>query len=130
MKKFVTLFIVSVAALALVSIVIAASDTPPDKPVKITIDGQATKPPVTFDHPKHLEYAKKDCQACHHADAKGTGTKCSECHTKDGKENAWQGKKAMPAKKAFHDGCVKCHKEQGKGPVFPKPADCTKCHNS
>lgn len=63
----------------------------------------------------------KGCVHCHDLakdDAKHPA--CATCHY-DSK------KLPIPAKmEAFHNGCMKCHKEKGAGPYTPK--DCNKCH--
>jgi hypothetical protein len=101
-------------------------------PGKIKITGAASEkqPAVTFDHAKHGDVLAKKCETCHHTN-KGltkaqTNTvqvkKCSECHLKA------QGKMGTmadmsPTKNPLHVNCLRCHKEQKKGPVA-----CTGCH--
>lgn len=69
--------------------------------------GTGTKPAVTFPHAKHKERL---------------AGKCADCHTTPPalKDNF---KKVEGFKNAFHDTCVVCHKEGGKGPTA-----CADCH--
>lgn len=64
---------------------------------------------VTFNHSTHTG---NDCKECHHIGSTSQG--CTECHTKESK---------VDVKKAFHDNCITCHKDQGQGPT-----GCMDCH--
>lgn len=65
---------------------------------------------VTFNHTKHQEFGT--CAACHHKGVEAGS--CRSCHGPDA---------AIPdMKKASHDLCKNCHKEQ-KGPT-----GCKECH--
>lgn len=68
-------------------------------------------------------FAKKiaGCKSCHSFEKdEKTFPPCGSCHY-DSK------KLPLPTKmEAFHNGCMKCHKEKGAGPYTPK--DCNKCH--
>lgn len=68
---------------------------------------------VAFGHKIHKEKIP-DCKACHHKDEPGKEVGCVGCHTKDSKVNT---------KAAFHDSCMKCHKEKNQG-----PKGCKECH--
>ena len=74
--------------------------------------------PVEFDHEMHTETTDY-CTDCHHANTTYDRiVKCDTCH-KPGK--AEEGKTNL--KKAYHDQCINCHKEQDEG-----PQDCGDCH--
>jgi len=68
---------------------------------------------VSFNHKVHQE-ALKDCKVCHHKEEAGKEQSCGVCHTKDAK---------VKPKDAYHNSCMKCHKEMKKG-----PAGCKECH--
>jgi hypothetical protein len=68
---------------------------------------------VIFDHKKHQEKLG-DCKSCHHKDEVGKETVCSGCHSKNTQVNA---------KTAYHNSCIKCHKEKNQG-----PKGCKDCH--
>ena len=105
MKKLVVLFAVF-AFVASVAVVVAADAPSTD----ITLKG-GKMGAITFSHAKHAEKVA-DCTACHHKGV-DAGT-CSSCH---GVDSA-----APQAKKAFHDQCKGCHKDQGG------PTKCKECH--
>ena len=79
--------------------------------------------PVRFMHSKHAA-ATKDCALCHHyrpADPKAPETvRCSACHQESFNPDHPE---RIGLKAAYHQQCMACHKEQGKGPV-----DCSGCH--
>jgi hypothetical protein len=82
----------------------------------VTIKAEGAKmAPVAFQHDKHT---KVECAKCHHKD-KDNPKACTECHKM--KEE----KGAPKVQDAFHNLCVKCHKEQG-GKAPTKCADCHK----
>jgi hypothetical protein len=68
---------------------------------------------VAFSHKIHQEKLN-DCKVCHHKDEPGKEVGCVGCHTKESKVNT---------KAAFHDSCIKCHKEKSQG-----PKGCKDCH--
>jgi len=75
---------------------------------------EAKNGPVTFDHAKHVEAAKKDCKACHpglFAQEKG------DLKFKEGMH-----KKAETEKKS----CGACHHPGGT--AFESKGNCAKCH--
>ena len=79
--------------------------------------------PVRFMHTKHAA-SIQDCALCHHyrptdPAAKET-TRCSACHQESFREDHPE---RMGLKAAYHQQCMGCHREGGKGPV-----DCTGCH--
>ncbi len=77
-------------------------------------------PPVLFPHKKHVEEIKAECAACHHDNPKEP-VSCFSCHKK-GKEC-----EAPPAKDAFHNLCISCHKENKDKNKNP-PTKCLDCH--
>lgn len=98
-------------------------------PVTTTIAAAAKKqPPVPFPHGKHATLAKS-CDTCHHVDkglTKETDKnvqKCSACHLDPAKATVPSMREMNMQKNPFHMLCVKCHKEQKKGPTA-----CTGCH--
>ena len=103
MKKFITLFVV----IAMVSIAaMAVADNKGPAEIKLP----ASMGEITFNHAEH-QGRIADCKTCHH---EGEGTACRSCHGT---------KPDVPkAKKAFHDKCKGCHKEQNG------PTKCKQCH--
>jgi c(7)-type cytochrome triheme protein len=78
---------------------------------------EAKNGPVTFDHAKHVEAAKKDCKACHpgifaqargdlgykggmHKKAEADKTSCGACHHPGGASFESKG------------NCAKCHQKK------------------
>jgi len=79
--------------------------------------------PVRFMHTRHAA-AIQDCALCHHfrptdAAAKET-VRCSACHQESFRTDHPD---RLGLKAAYHQQCIQCHKDAGKGPV-----DCTGCH--
>lgn len=78
---------------------------------------------VRFMHAKHAADIK-DCALCHHyrpTDPEANETvRCSACHQEAFKESHPE---RLGLKAAYHQRCMECHKDTGKGPV-----DCTGCH--
>ncbi|MDT8420020.1 MAG: cytochrome c3 family protein [Desulfuromonadales bacterium] len=103
MKKLVVLFAV-LAFVASVAVAVAV-DAPADD---VVLKG-GKMGAITFSHAKH---AANDCTTCHHKGVEA-GT-CTTCHGVD--------KAAPDAKKAFHDQCKGCHKDNGG------PTKCKECH--
>ncbi len=85
------------------------------------------KSPVVFPHAKHKALK---CTDCHHEykDKKNVWKegqevkKCDACHKleKDGDKEKLE--------KAYHNLCVKCHKEKKKKKEPTGPTSCSKCH--
>lgn len=97
-------------------------------PAKTAISAAAKKQPaVPFAHDKHIARAKS-CDTCHHTDKGLTKDsdkdvkKCSTCHL-DPKAGVPSMREMSLTKNPFHIACIKCHKEQKKG-----PAACAGCH--
>lgn len=102
-------------AIAMAMVFVASFAIAGDPPGQVTIDKGADKQPgVQFNHETHAPLA--DCVSCHHTSkSKDDIQSCFECHGKDAS--------APVVKDAFHDQCIKCHKEQAKGPT-----KCKECH--
>lgn len=119
-----TTIIATTLALFLTATAASAHHTPST----VRIDAAAKKQAaVTFDHAKHVARAKT-CDTCHHtnkgltkADDKAV-KKCTACHL-DPKGTVPSMRDPSLQKNAFHVLCIKCHKDQKKGPVA-----CTGCH--
>lgn len=125
MKKLVSLL--AILAFALVATYAMAAQTPPET---VTIKAaQAKKGPVEFPHAKHMKLVDK-CSTCHHTNegltaANVEGVKaCSECHLDPAEATTPSMREMSMKKNPFHELCINCHKEQGKGPT--KCADCHK----
>lgn len=85
-----------------------------------------TRPAATFVHDQHNEKAGvEDCVICHHGGSDGVqdtsssteGTPCADCHA------VLPGKDATGLTKAYHQQCIRCHEQSGKGPLA-----CGQCH--
>jgi len=117
-RKYVFLFGLAALFLGLATLALSESGIAPKGEITISITG---KRPVSFDHPGHIRKLSEGCQVCHHENKSDTGSKCTSCHpAKKGMGEA------PPAKQAFHTRCGGCHKQKGKGPLYPK--DCKGCH--
>lgn len=96
-------------------------------PETVTIDvNHSGKSVQKFPHRAHQDrVASKDgCKTCHHkTEAGAQPEKCSKCHTDPSEKDPATG--AIGYKKAFHDRCVGCHKEQTEKPDLKK---CKTCH--
>lgn len=104
-----------VFAFILVSAFIIAKEAPDTA----TLDKIRDKmEPVVFGHKKHIEEIKVECAACHHENPKEPAS-CYACH-KDKKDGD-----AVAAKKAFHNLCIDCHKEDENKKA---PDKCMECH--
>jgi hypothetical protein len=88
--------------------------------------GTLTRPAATFVHDQHNEKAGvEDCVICHHGGSDGVqdttssteGTACADCHA------VQPVKGATGLSKAYHQQCISCHEQNGKGPVA-----CGQCH--
>ncbi len=90
----------------------------PKEPITIKIEG-AKMPPVAFSHEAHQKRGI-DCAKCHHKDAKDPKA-CTICHEKEPKGAA------IPAKEAFHNMCISCHKDMAKDGL-KAPTKCMECH--
>jgi hypothetical protein len=79
--------------------------------------------PVRFMHSKHAA-AIQDCAICHHARPADKAAKetvrCSACHQESFREDHPE---RLGLKAAYHQQCIKCHRDEAKGPV-----DCSGCH--
>ena len=93
-------------------------------PTVIEIKGcQKKKPPVKFQHAKHVKDLKASgvtCKTCHHK--AGKEKKCSTCHAKPQK-GIGTCDVASGTKNPFHKTCIGCHKKMTKG-----PKKCKECH--
>jgi hypothetical protein len=85
------------------------------------------RPPAVFVHDEHNMKAKiYDCSICHHVyqdgkkvpNAMSIGQGCSDCHKVNG-----DGDNPIELMDAYHQQCIECHQEQGKGPLT-----CGECH--
>lgn len=105
-----------IALAAAIGLVMAVSlvlaEEKKEAPAQIVFE--AKNGPVTFDHAKHVEAAKKDCKACH--------------------PGLWpQEKAALGFKEAMHKkaeaaktSCGACHHPGGT--AFETKGNCAKCH--
>ena len=79
--------------------------------------------PVRFAHKRHAALAD-NCSQCHHLKPKEEEaletTRCSACHQEAFDE---EHPERIGLKAAYHQQCMDCHKDMGKGPV-----DCKGCH--
>jgi hypothetical protein len=80
--------------------------------------------PVRFMHTRHAA-AIQDCALCHHyrptdETAKET-VRCSACHQESFRTDHPE---RLGLKAAYHQQCIECHQEAGKGPV-----GCKDCHS-
>ena len=85
-----------------------------------------SRPAAVFVHDRHNEKANiEDCAVCHHGKGKdgkqdredmSAGTPCAECHSV-------KVSTGTPLKRAYHQQCINCHKEQNRGPTY-----CGGCH--
>ncbi len=110
-RKWIILAVAIAVAMAFAVSMAIAADAPDQITIKKSGDKQSA---VTFNHKAHTERA--DCVTCHHTsktqdDIEG----CFECHGSDAN--------APSPKDAFHGSCVKCHKDEKKGPT-----KCKECH--
>ena len=83
------------------------------------------RPPAVFMHDEHNAAAELEdqCWFCHHMDGSAPsedesseGIPCSDCHMVDAED-------ATPLMEAYHQQCIDCHEEKGKGPLA-----CGECH--
>lgn len=79
--------------------------------------------PVRFAHKRHAALTN-DCSVCHHFRPKDENaletTRCSACHQDSFNPDYPE---RIGLKAAYHQQCMQCHQNQGKGPV-----DCKGCH--
>ncbi|MCL5966293.1 MAG: cytochrome c family protein [Deltaproteobacteria bacterium] len=114
MRKYAALLAVVAAVVFSAGLVISA-----EAPEKITIDHvKKEKAAVVFPHKAHADRIK-NCQECHHKNAKGKEEKCFDCH-KAKKEGD-----APPLKEVVHKKCKGCHQKEKKGPT-----KCAGCHKA
>jgi len=92
-----------------------------DSPIIKTREDQYE--PVRFAHKRHAALAN-DCSVCHHFRPKAEEaletTRCSACHQDSFNPDHPE---RIGLKAAYHQQCMECHQEQGKGPT-----DCKGCH--
>ena len=117
MKKHkIIAVLVAIGIMGTVGVLVAKSP-----PKKVVIKGcQKKKPPVKFDHEKHVKSLKIGCKTCHH---KGAGKTCFSCHAGKAKGKKPGCAEMSLKKNPYHITCVGCHKKKGKG-----PKSCGKCH--
>ena len=85
------------------------------------IFGSLERPPVIFDHKKHVEaFKEKGCEECHpvNEDRKLLFDFPKEVEGKD-KDSVMN---------AYHDECIECHKEQARAEKETGPVTCAECH--
>jgi hypothetical protein len=101
-----------------------------------------TKSAVVFPHKKHSAEYKIACTECHHVYKDGKNVwkegdpvkKCEVCHTEPtvvGEMGLPPAKKKLNLKLAFHDDCLKCHRElkmKDRVKYAKIPVTCTQCH--
>ena len=121
MKKIVVL--VAMVAFLAMAVVAFGAPAAPAGDLKISkAEGAEKKPPVNYNHEKHMASAP-DCKSCHHTwDGEGAVKKCSECHKakKDGKK--------LDSKNAAHKTCRGCHRGMKKAEKKTGPTPCKGCH--
>jgi hypothetical protein len=120
----------------------AEQKVPEEIVIKSTLWKDHTKSPVDFNHKKHQEDYKIKCTECHHVYKDGKNVwkkgdevkKCQECHnepTIKGEKKLPEAQQKLNLKLAFHDNCVKCHKElkkKDKAKYGKIPTTCIQCH--
>ncbi|MBW1649397.1 MAG: cytochrome c3 family protein [Deltaproteobacteria bacterium] len=128
----IILFVVGVITYA------ACSKKSYENPLRIMYKTSAGN--VLFDHKTHASEIGYGvvCSDCHHhpEDDDSGLTACNSCHTKDDKNTNLpescldchdagdiEGTEMKNSIDVFHDQCIACHKESGRGPV-----DCSQCH--
>ncbi|HVS04316.1 MAG TPA: cytochrome c3 family protein [Thermoanaerobaculia bacterium] len=98
-------------------------------PTQVTLDTGDKRPPVVFEHTKHVERVAA-CDTCHHTNKGLTAAAdkevktCASCHVNPEKAGTPDATEMSMTKNPFHILCVGCHKEEAKGPT--KCADCHK----
>jgi len=110
MRKSAILVLAFVIAIGFAAAALSAG---PTGKITIKLTGQKN---AVFDHGAHAK-AAESCQKCHHKDAAGKESKCTNCHTATGVNGA------VPGKDAFHKQCIGCHKAKDQG-----PKTCPACH--
>jgi uncharacterized CHY-type Zn-finger protein len=114
---------IALFVLGVVSYAIAASQPPPDRPVRMMLTASAGS--VMFDHKTHTDITGYgiSCGECHHTLAEDEyeyAGSCSECHEVD------SGDEDVPKRSdALHQQCYGCHSDFGAGPVKD---ECNSCH--
>lgn len=98
--------------------------------------GQGPLSKVVFNHKKHSDALKDNCDACHHT---GSQDPCSQCHTSQGSPDGGniQLSQAMHSAQA-KQSCVGCHQTETKKPQCagchhhiapgPRQSNCAVCH--
>ena len=98
----------------------AAKSPPKTLPIK---ECQKSKPSVTFPHALHLKKVKAACQVCHHKGKPDQLCGRAGCHANQAAGKRPGCAEMSLSKNPFHIMCIKCHKEEGKG-----PKTCAQCH--
>jgi len=96
-----------------------------------------------FNHLFHVEVldGRESCQECHAAGlpkAAATAKPCSECHRKnmmaavEGPLSEFKSLEAPPLRRAMHQLCFECHRQEAVNPEVDKPDlfHCATCHRS
>ncbi|MBW2146479.1 MAG: cytochrome c3 family protein [Deltaproteobacteria bacterium] len=115
-----------VVGFAFAGVMAIAAD--PKVPDSVDLGKYAKKrPKAVFDHNKHVDDIKIDCNSCHHTMKEAEPVKtCNAqgCHGEK-KEGDKPGLTGM--KNAFHGSCLACHKKQKKAGK-KSPTKCSACH--
>jgi len=103
---------------------------PPTGELLLTSPFKMKKPPMKFDHGKHVA-DKIACTECHHVYEDGKNVwhqgdvvqPCCACHMEKTENN-------VPSlERAFHTNCRDCHRDlQKEGKVSGPYKKCTECH--
>jgi len=85
----------------------------------------AKKPPVLYDHRRHVEMGMVSCADCHHVDVRNIES-CADCH-----QPKTDTEEVPKYSKAHHGLCRECHKKmKGDGVVEGKCVECHKQENT
>lgn len=139
MKKNLLISLICAAIVSFVAAqVLFAADAPGDDYVITAPKGMKVKPKgdkpgklqktVPFAHSKH---ATVKCETCHHTLAKDkVAKKCttSGCHDSLEFRDAANAKDIKLVENAYHNQCIKCHKDLKKAGKPTGPSACGKCH--
>ncbi|MEJ2154425.1 MAG: cytochrome c3 family protein [Desulfobacteraceae bacterium] len=114
----------------------------PENPIRLMYQTKAGK--VLFDHQTHTgpEGYALDCFDCHHhpPDDEESLMACGKCHVPNLEEGVHpescmechdegdiEDSEYPKRSDAFHQQCMQCHEQYGKGPQ-PGSDNCSKCH--
>jgi len=128
--------------ICLVALLFPAALLARQKPdAKFTLNAKGRRGAVLFDHAAHERAApdpasphpadpKATCAGCHHTRTDfGVPQlwKCGACHFGAGNDKNPQSRNfdAVDAERAFHQKCIGCHQNAGKGPTV-----CGDCHQA